>query len=339
MALLEVRDLRKHFPIKEGFLQRVRSHVQAVDGVSFSIERGQTLGLVGESGCGKTTCGRCVLRMYEPTSGDILLDGNLISTMTRTQMAKRMQIVFQDPYSSLNPRKSIHQILSDPFKIHHGVDETEVHDRVISLLEHVGLERGHLDRYPYEFSGGQRQRIAIARAIAVNPDFVFLDEPTSSLDVSVQGHILNLLRELQDEYQLAYLFVTHDIDVVRYMADFVAVMYLGKIMEFGSRNQIFNDPRHPYTQALFSAVPSIDPAASSDRIVLEGETPTPIDPPAGCRFCQRCWAAEPGLCDVEDPKLVSIDDTGSRSDGQLVACHFREQNLRPGHGKISHERR
>ena len=327
--LLEVRNLTKHFPIKEGILQRVRSHVRAVDGVSFAIERGRTLGLVGESGCGKTTCGRCVTGIHEPTGGEVQFDGRPTAGLSRRQMGARMQIVFQDPYSSLNPRKTIHQILSDPFRIHMELTEAQIRERVVHLLQRVGLEEEHLDRYPYEFSGGQRQRIAIARAIAVNPAFLFLDEPTSALDVSVQGQILNLLRAIQDEFDLAYLFVTHDIQVVRYMADHVAVMYLGKIMETGSKEAIFDNPRHPYTKALFSAVPVPDPEAKSARIVLQGETPTPIDPPSGCRFNQRCWAAEPGRCDVDEPALLAPASDSPAADSHLVACHFRDQDLRP----------
>ena len=328
--LVEVRNLRKHFPIREGILQRVRSHVRAVDGVSFAIERGNTLGLVGESGCGKTTCGRCVTGIHEPTDGQIEFDGQPTAGLTRRQMGARMQIVFQDPYSSLNPRKTIHQILSDPFRIHTELTEAQIRERVVSLLQRVGLEEAHLDRYPYEFSGGQRQRIAIARAIAVHPAFLFLDEPTSALDVSVQGQILNLLRAIQGEFDLAYLFVTHDIQVVKYMADDVAVMYLGKIMETGPKAAIFADPRHPYTKALFSAIPVPDPEARSTRIVLQGETPTPIDPPAGCRFCQRCWTADPGLCDVEEPALLTPASNTSGAGSHLVACHFRDQDLQPG---------
>ena len=247
--LVEVRNLRKHFPIREGILQRVRSHVRAVDGVSFAIERGNTLGLVGESGCGKTTCGRCVTGIHEPTDGQIEFDGQPTAGLTRRQMGARMQIVFQDPYSSLNPRKTIHQILSDPFRIHTELTEAQIRERVVSLLQRVGLEEAHLDRYPYEFSGGQRQRIAIARAIAVHPAFLFLDEPTSALDVSVQGQILNLLRAIQGEFDLAYLFVTHDIQVVKYMADDVAVMYLGKIMETGPKAAIFDRPASPLYQS------------------------------------------------------------------------------------------
>ena len=327
--LLEVRNLRKHFPIREGILQRVRSHVRAVDGVSFSIERGGTLGLVGESGCGKTTCGRCVTGIHDPTDGEIEFDGQPTTGLTRRQMGARMQIVFQDPYSSLNPRKTIHQILSDPFRIHMELTEAQIRERVVTLLQRVGLEEEHLDRYPYEFSGGQRQRIAIARAIAVNPAFLFLDEPTSALDVSVQGQILNLLRAIQGEFDLAYLFVTHDIQVVQYMADDVAVMYLGKIMETGPKEAIFDNPRHPYTTALFSAVPVPDPESRSAASCCKGETPTPIDPPAGCRFNQRCWAAEPGLCDVEEPTLLAPGSDTPAAGSHLAACHFRDQDLRP----------
>ena len=327
--LLEVRSLKKHFPIREGILQRVRSHVRAVDGVSFAIDRGRTLGLVGESGCGKTTCGRCVTGILTPTGGEIEFEGRPTAGLTRRQMGARMQVVFQDPYSSLNPRKTIHQILSDPFRIHRDLTEAQMRERVVHLLQRVGLEEEHLDRYPYEFSGGQRQRIAIARAVAVNPAFLFLDEPTSALDVSVQGQILNLLRAIQDEFDLAYLFVTHDIQVVQYMADDVAVMYLGKIMETGRKEAIFANPRHPYTRALFSAVPVPDPESKSARIVLQGETPTPIDPPAGCRFNQRCWAAEPGRCDVEEPALLAAHGDTPADGRHLAACHFRDQDLRP----------
>jgi oligopeptide/dipeptide ABC transporter ATP-binding protein len=324
MPLLTVTGLKMYFPIKTGFMKPA-SFVHAVDGVSFSIEKGETFGLVGESGSGKTTCGRCVLRILEPTGGRIIFDGVDITGLSGRQLMKfrpKMQMVFQDPYSSLNPRKTIRQIVGDPYKLHSNLRESEIEKNVAKILEQVGLTAEFAYRYPHELSGGQKQRIAIARAIAMNPDLVFLDEPTSSLDVSVQAQILNLLNDLQKEFGMAYLFVTHNIRLIKFMADKLAVMYLGKIMESGLTRELFAEPTHPYTRALFSAVPVPDPDVRREKIGLKGEIPTPIDPPPGCRFYRRCWLAEKGLCDVEEPEMIDISGTG-----HLVACHIVTRSL------------
>lgn len=274
---------------------------------------------MGESGCGKTTVGNCILRILKPTAGEVHFSGQDITKLSETKMRAirpNMQMVFQNPYASLNLRKTIRQILGDPFKLNTDMKEDEIEKEILALLEKVGLGAQHIYRYPYEFSGGQRQRIAIARAIALRPEFVFLDEPTSSLDVSVQAQILNLFSDLQEEFNLTYLFVSHNINLIKYVADYVAVMYIGKIVELGSEEQVFSEPKHPYTQALFSAKPIPDPEIKVKRIVLSGEAPTPIDPPPGCRLYKRCWLAKKGLCDKEDPRLLNIGD------GHLVACHL-----------------
>jgi oligopeptide/dipeptide ABC transporter ATP-binding protein len=318
MSLLSVTGLKMYFPIRTGF-RKPSSFVHAVDDVSFSIEKGQTFGLVGESGSGKTTCGRCILRILNPTGGRIDFDGVDITTLPEKQIVKfrpKMQMVFQDPYSSLNPRKTIRQIVGDPYKLHSDLRDAEIDQNVGKILEQVGLSAEFANRYPHELSGGQKQRIAIARAVAMNPDLVFLDEPTSSLDVSVQAQILNLLNDLQREFGMAYLFVTHNIRLIRFMADKIGIMYLGKIMESGSTREVFAEPKHPYTQALFSAVPAPDPEIRGEKIALKGEIPTPIDPPPGCRFYKRCWLAETGLCDVEEPEAIDVSGTG-----HFVACH------------------
>ncbi len=318
MPLIEVKGLKKYFPIKSGFFQKAKSFVHAVDGISLSIDRGKAFGLVGESGCGKTTAGNCILRLLEPTAGEVYFDGVDILKLKKDELRKvrpRMQIVFQNPYASLNPRKTVRDILGAPFKLHTDLTEREVESEILKLLERVGLGKEHIYRYPYEFSGGQRQRIAIARAIAVKPEFIFLDEPTSSLDVSVQAQILNLLNDLREEYGLTYLFVTHNIDLIRYMTDELAVMYVGQIVEVGSKDDVFENPLHPYTKALFSANPIPDPDKKMKRIILKGEVPTPVDPPPGCRFFKRCWLAEKGLCDVKDPELVDVGDN------HWVACY------------------
>jgi len=317
MSLIKIRKLKKYFPIKTGF-GKPTSFVHAVDDVSFEINEGETFGLVGESGSGKTTCGRCVLRILEPTSGEVYFKGRNVLKLKGKEMKEirpKMQMVFQDPYSSLNPRRTIRQILGDPFKLHTNLKESEIDEEVTKLLDDVGLSKGFIDRYPHEFSGGQKQRIAIARAVALNPAFAFLDEPTSSLDVSVQAQILNLLNDLQKKYRIAYLFVTHNIHLIKFMADMLGVMYLGKILETGSKKDIFENPMHPYTQALFSAAPIPDPEIKSTRIVLKGEIPTPIGPPPGCRFYKRCWLAEKGLCDKIDPELVEVEKN------HFVACY------------------
>jgi len=307
-----------YFPIRTGF-GKPHSFVHAVDDVSFVIDEVETFGLVGESGSGKTTCGRCILGLTNPTGGMVLFKGkNIVGQKGKDMRGIRPQIqaVFQDPYSSLNPRKTIDRIIEDPFKIHTTLKEHEIREEVVHLLEEVGLDENFAYRYPHELSGGQKQRIAVARAIALKPSFIFLDEPTSSLDVSVQAQILNLLNDIQEKYGIAYLFVTHNIHVVKFMADKIGVMYNGKLVEVGSKGDVFENPLHPYTQALFSAVPELDPDAKVARRVLQGEVPTPIDPPRGCRFYKRCWLGVNGLCDVEEPELLD-----TKSNGHYVACH------------------
>jgi len=318
--LLKVKGLKKHFPIRGGVFGKTVGFVYAVDGVSFDVEPGRTMGLVGESGCGKTTVGRCILRLIEPTSGEIWFNGKNIVELKEEEMRKlrrEMQVVFQDPYASLNPRWLVKDIVGEPLVVNHIVStRTEIKDRVLPLLTRVGLSEDHLNRFPHEFSGGQRQRIGMARALALNPRFIVLDEPTSSLDVSVQAQTLNILKDLQSELHLTYLFISHNLSVIKHMSDTIGVMYLGKIVETGAKNDIFKNPVHPYTQALFSAIPIPDPERIPHRIVLEGDVPSPTNPPKGCRFGPRCPRASEG-CDGE-AEMVEV------SSGHYVACHLAQ---------------
>ena len=316
--LLKVKSLEKHFPIRGGVFGKTVGYVHAVDGVSFDVEPGRTMGLVGESGCGKTTVGRCILRLIEPTSGEIWFNGKNLVELKEEEMRKlrrEMQIVFQDPYASLNPRWLVKDIVGEPLVVNHIVStKTEIKNRVLPLLTRVGLSEDHLNRFPHEFSGGQRQRIGMARALALNPRFIVLDEPTSSLDVSVQAQTLNILKDLQDELHLTYLFISHNLSVIKHMSDTIGVMYLGKIVETGAKNEIFKNPVHPYTQALLSAIPIPDPEREPNRIVLGGDVPSPTNPPKGCRFGPRCPRATE-RCDGE-PEMVEV------SSGHYVACHL-----------------
>ncbi len=324
--LLEVSDLRKYFAIKKGFLRRTVGNVKAVDGVSLYVNEGETLGLVGESGCGKTTTGRCILRAIEPTDGEIKfrdsrdgwIDLRVLDMEGLNRVRQEMQIIFQDPYSSLNPRMTLLELVGEPLVINQGMRGRELEDRVAELLRSVGLRPEYLRRYPHAFSGGQRQRIGIARALALNPRFIVCDEPVSALDVSVQAQILNLLRKLQGDYGLTYLFVAHDLSVVRHIADRVAVMYVGKLVEMANTDVIYPHPLHPYTEALMSAVPRPDPRAAKERIVLEGEVADPANPPSGCYFHPRCrYATE--ICRVETPTLRELQP------GHFVSCHRAEE--------------
>jgi oligopeptide transport system ATP-binding protein len=327
--LLSVTDLRMYFPITEGLiLERHVGDVHAVDDISFDLPRGQTLGLVGESGCGKSTTGRTILRLYRPTAGRIVFDGVDITRLSGEalrQTRRRMQMIFQDPYASLNPRMTVGGIVSEPLTAHGIGTPAERRERVAELLDVVGLNPNFLNRYPHEFSGGQRQRIGVARAIAVNPELIVADEPISALDVSIQAQILNLLGRLQDELSLTYLFIAHDLSVVRYVSDRIAVMYLGRIVESTSSADLYAHPLHPYSVALLSAVPIPDPEIESrrHRIILKGDVPSPVDPPSGCRFHTRCWLrgrlGNPERCTTEDPGLRTL------AVGHEVACHFGEQ--------------
>ena len=317
--LVVVENLVKYFPIRSGLLQRVTAQVKAVDGVSFSIKRGETLGLVGESGCGKTTVGRTILRLIPSTSGKVTINGKSLFDMRGKElkeMRKEMQIVFQDPFSSLDPRMPVGESIMEGLVVHRIGTPQERWEKVISLLRMVNLEDFHAKRYPHEFSGGQRQRIGIARALALDPEFIVADEPVSALDVSVQAQVLNILMDLQDQLGLTYLFVAHNLSVVEHISTRVAVMYLGKMAELAGRGPIFENPLHPYTQALMSAIPIADPrkAGSRDRIILEGDVPSPINPPSGCRFHPRCPYTITGLCEKEEPIFKEYEQ------GHFVAC-------------------
>jgi oligopeptide transport system ATP-binding protein len=318
-ALLQAVNIVKHFPIKGGVFLKEIAAVKAVDGVSLAIEEGETVGLVGESGCGKTTFGRAILRLEEPTSGEIYFEGRSILNYDKKKMQalrKKMQIIFQDPFSSLNPRKTVASIIGEPLLVH-GMRSRKKRDaRVLELLTVVGLRKEHMRRYPHQFSGGQRQRIGVARALALNPKLIVCDEAVSALDVSIQAQVINLLKDLQDDFGLTYLFISHDLSVVEHVSDRVAVMYLGKIVEFARSKALYQTPLHPYTQALLSAVPVPDPSLKRDaRIILKGDVPSPIDPPPGCRFHPRCLYAEE-ICSRSEPEFKEVEN------GHFAACFF-----------------
>ena len=316
MSLLEIRDLKKYFPVGDGFFSRNKGNVKAVDGVNLTINEGETLGLVGESGCGKSTLGRTILRLIEPTSGEVIFHGkNLLALSARElrEMRREMQIIFQDPYASLNPRMRVGDIVGEGLEIHKLAKGKAKRDRIMELLHQVGLREDHYPRYPHEFSGGQRQRIGIARALAVSPKFIVCDEPVSSLDVSIQAQIINLLQELQEKMHLTYLFISHDLRVVEHISHRVAIMYLGKVVEIAAGETIYRDAKHPYTRALLSAVPMPETSRKKERIVLEGDVPSPVNPPSGCTFHPRCAYRQP-LCSEMEPPL-------DFSDGHGVSCH------------------
>src|SRR2546421_3955044 len=328
-TLLDVRDLKMHFPLTQGIImQRVVGYVRAVDGISFSIERGQTLGLVGESGSGKTTIGRTIVRLYKPTSGQIMFGDKDLAIMSGEELRlarQRVQMIFQDPYASLNPRYTIGSLIAEPMHIYKVASNREIRERTEELLRVVGLRPEYIDRYPHEFSGGQRQRIAVARALSINPEFVIADEPVSALDVSIRAQVLNLLQRLQKQFDLTYLFVSHDLSVVRHVADRIAVMYLGRIVELSDRDELYAAPKHPYTKALLSAVPIPDPKIEKrrQRIILSGDLPSPINIPSGCRFHTRCPMAQQ-ICREVDPAF-------ERKEGRehYAACHFSEKVTPP----------
>ncbi len=321
--ILKIEGLKKWFPITGGVFSRVIGWVKAVDGVSFSVKRGETLGVVGESGCGKTTTGRTILRLIEPTEGKAIFEGTDIFSLNKAELRKirrDIQIIFQDPYASLNPRMTVGDIVGEALDIHKLVkSKKEREERISELLDVVGLLPQHMKRYPHEFSGGQRQRIGIARALAVQPKFIVADEPVSALDVSIQAQVINLLEDLQEKFALTYLFIAHDLSVVRHISTRVAVMYLGKLVELAETEELFEHPAHPYTEALLSAVPIPDPEIKKQRIILEGDVPSPVNPPSGCRFHTRCRYAKP-ICAEKEPELKDLGG------GHYVACHFPLKN-------------
>lgn len=316
--ILEVKNLKKHFPIKAGVFQKVVGHVKSVDGVSFDIKRGQTFGLVGESGCGKTTIGRTILRLTEPTEGEAILNGKDIFKMSSKELQKirpEIQIIFQDPYSSLDPRMPVGEIIGEAVRQHNIVPKSEYREYILKIMEDCGLRPYHIDRYPHEFSGGQRQRICIARALALNPSLIIADEPVSALDVSIQAQIINLMKDLQVKRNISYLFISHDLSVIRYISDVIGVMYLGNLVEMASKDEIFDNPMHPYTKSLLSAIPLPDPDAKMNRTILEGDLPSPANPPVGCKFNTRCPECME-ICKKEQPKLRIIGND------HKIACHL-----------------
>ena len=317
--LLELKNVKKYFPVKAGVFRRTVDYVKAVDDVSFHIFKGETLGLVGESGCGKSTTGRTILRLLEATEGDIYFEGKNLVELGKKELRdirKDMQIIFQDPYASLNPRMTVADIVGEPLDIHNLVDnKQERNERVLEILDTVGLSEDHMKRYPHEFSGGQRQRIGVARALAVDPKIIIADEPVSALDVSIQAQVINMMQDLQDDFDLTYLFIAHDLSVVKHISDRIAVMYLGKLVEIADKTELFENTLHPYTQALLSAIPIADPTYDKERIILEGDVPSPVDPPSGCRFHPRC----PKAMDVCSEKEPEFKDYG---DGHFAACHL-----------------
>lgn len=325
-VLLEVTNLKMHFPIRKGFFRRVVGHVKAVDGVTFSISKGDTFGLVGESGCGKSTTGRCLMRLLDPTDGEIVyhdrhtgpIQIHNLSSQEMRVFRRDMQIMFQDPYASLNPRLTLKQIVGEPLVINRVMLGKELEERVAELLTAVGLSPEYMNRYPHAFSGGQRQRIGLARALALNPEFIVADEPVSALDVSVQAQVLNLMEDLQAELNLTYLFIAHNMSVIKHICDHVAVMYVGKIVEIADTKTLFKQPHHPYTEALLSAIPKPDPRNKTERIILEGDVPNPANPPSGCHFHPRCSYAEE-RCKNEEPKLTEV------SPGHFARCHFAKE--------------
>ena len=319
--ILEVSHLKKYFPIKGGLVSRVVGHVKAVDDVTFNIKRGTTMGLVGESGCGKSTTGRTILRLINKTDGEVKFNGQDVYAMDKKQLRSlrtKMQIIFQDPFSSLSPRLPVGEIIGEAVREHNLVPKAELNDYIDQVMDNCGLQPFHKSRYPHEFSGGQRQRICIARALALNPEFIVCDEPVSALDVSIQAQIINLLKELQEKYKLTYLFISHDLSVVEYISDTVGVMYLGNLVEYGTTADIFRNPLHPYTEALFSAIPVPDPKAKMNRIVLEGSIPSPANPPSGCKFHTRCKHCME-KCKTEAPVQKEVEP------GHYVVCHLYDK--------------